>query len=454
MLSDALERLVARLSYQAIGGAPGGQAPSPAALKPADVKRALNQLEQVRETLSRALRILADRRSPVRIVVTAAEIPQKFLDLPVEQVFEMRLAPLGWPETWRWIHGNLPGLLNYRDMLPRLWSHFGVRLDRWEELERRVLLALDRRQEVDLQKLAEEIAPRPQAGPTSPAMLLARRGARPLRIAVAGPHLAGQLELADAITRLAGEHGIGGRVVLAANEAGALAISIDGAVTVYGSESATIDWSAVEWLHACRTGGRTSFCSTTGSERPTPRSLKSARTKRRSATCYAALITAALLIAAGGNKRRDAIRGERYRAAYPEVVGVGPLDDGGQLRQYAEWTPDLRKPDLFMADDLATRPAGSSISNPVWCSFTQQQGSWGAASRHSVPSRPQRSCGRSCPSYHRAAFESCSSTRARRSPRRSRRSGSRSRMPSRWHGNASLSAGSRKDLPRCRRSVP
>jgi hypothetical protein len=377
VLSDSLERLVATLSYQATGGAPGDQVLSLPVLKPADVKQALRQLELVRETLSRALRILGERRSPARIAVSARERPQKFLDLPDEQVFEMRLAPLGWPETWRWIRGNLPGLLNYRDMLPRLWSNFGVRLDRWEELERRVLLALDRRQEVDLQKLAEEIAPRPQAGPTSLATMLARRGVRPLRIAVAGPNLAGQQELADAITRLAGDHGIGGRVVLAANEAGALATLINDKDTPFDVSGRADEKMILKWLRGMLdqqpdiilldyAGGSTL------DEITKPCALSAERTLLRSAHYRT------LLIAAGGrNEGRDS-PWVATPSAYPEVLGVGPLGNDGKLRPYAEWQPQLRKPDIFMADDLVENGLASSLKPELLEGLKKSQ-TWGSS---------------------------------------------------------------------------
>ncbi len=357
VLSDSLERLVVELSYQATGSASGGPASALAALKPADVKKALNQLEQVRETLSKALRILGERRSPARIAITAAEKPQRFLDLPDEQVFEMRLAPLGWPETWRWIRHDLPGLLSYTEpYLSRLWSQFGVRLDRWEELERRVLLG--RGQPVDLQRLADEIAPRPQAGPASPGMLLARRGVRSLRIAVAGPNLAGPRELAEAITRLAGEHGIGGRVVLDAKEAGALATLIDEPSPFTETISLT-EQVILEWLQRALARQPDIILLDYGAQ-TSPNAIAEPRDRSAQRTLLRSAHYRTLLIAAGGNAGRDS-RWVTTPSAYPEVLGVGPLDNEGKLRSYAEWHPQLVKPDLFMADDLAATALAAAL---------------------------------------------------------------------------------------------
>jgi hypothetical protein len=123
MLIDSLERLVVRLSSQTTWSAQGDQAPQLAALEPADVKKALKQLEQVRETLSKALRILADRRSPARIAITASDKPRKFLDLPDEQVFEMQLAHL-WPGLW--IRHDLRALSCGR-LTCHAWSYLGIR---------------------------------------------------------------------------------------------------------------------------------------------------------------------------------------------------------------------------------------------------------------------------------------------------------------------------------------
>ena len=79
---------------------------------------------------------------------------------------------------------------------------------------------------MNLQEQAKQIAPRSAARPAGAGPLWHRRGQRPLRIAVAGPLIAGSSAMAEAITRLAIEHGIAGRVV-EFDESGALATLID-----------------------------------------------------------------------------------------------------------------------------------------------------------------------------------------------------------------------------------
>jgi hypothetical protein len=380
VLNASLERLVAMLGRRVTAESPGeersSQSPSAETYDPKNVIDVLQKLEQVREILGKALRTLAWRRSPVRIIITAKERPREFLDVPAEQVFEMRLGPLDWPETWRWIRSNLPALLSYgEDFLSRLWSRFGVGANRWEELERRVLQS--RGQQVDLQKLAEEIAPRPAAGPASPEMLQARRGERALRIAVAGPNLAGPLELAYALTRLAMENGISGRVALAENEAGAWVTLINDEDTPFDEKGLSDEQAILKWLRAVLArepdiilldyaGG------STPDEIEEPRHLNAVRILLRSVHLRT------LLIAAGGRNEGRGTRWVATPSAYPEVLGVGPLDNEGKLRSYAEWHPQLKKPDLFMADDLATSWLAATLKPDLLEDLRKSQ-RWGSS---------------------------------------------------------------------------
>src|SRR5262249_9583943 len=88
-----------------------------------------------------------------------------------------------------------------------------------------------------------------------------------------------------------------------------------------------------------------------------PDSMNAERTQLRSAHY------SSLLIAAGGNEGGIARDSERVStpAVYPEVLGVGSLDDDGDLRPYAEWHPQLVKPDLFMADNLSATPLATAL---------------------------------------------------------------------------------------------
>jgi hypothetical protein len=374
VLKDALERQVIRLSVQETDDAASSQAPTLAIIEPAEVKGALNQLEQVRHSLSEALCTLAERRSPARLAITTAERPSKFLDLPDDMIFEMRLAPLGWPEIWRWIRLYLPLLSSYRDALNRLWPQFGIKLDRWEELERRVLQKNG--QTVDLQQLADGIAPRRRAASASSGAVLAKRGARALRIAVAGPHLAGPQELANAISRLASEYGIGGRVVLDASETAAMATLIE-AGTPFDKDGQSTAPQILKWLRGVLEKQPDvillDYASiTTLAEIQGPQSRDPVRTLLRSVQHRT------LLIAAGGNKTEASSEYISIPAGYPEVLGVGPLDNAGGLREYAEWHPEIFKPDLFMVDDLIASKLATMLK-PELLDFHRQHQTWGSS---------------------------------------------------------------------------
>jgi hypothetical protein len=322
---------------------------------------ALVSLDRVRTGLGDALQVLADRRSQARIVVTADEVPRGLLGAPSDKVFEMRLAQLTWPETWRWIRRNLPGIVSYGEQyLSRLWARFGTRLEQWEELERRVIRS--RGHQVDLEEMAAAIAPLPRVM-TTPAQRPAHRprNERALRIAVAGPHLSGPAALAEAMTRFAIDHGIGGRVVHGATGDGAVAALID-VPSPFRADGTTGERTIVQWLQSVSAQQPDIVLLDYGQEIPPaqvqqPRELVPERKLLRS------LHYRCLLIAAGGNDTPT----ERVTApsAYPEVLGVGSLDSSGQLRGYAEWRPALGKPDLFMEDDLSGTPLSIAIKPPT-----------------------------------------------------------------------------------------
>jgi hypothetical protein len=325
---------------------------------PVSLTMALMALDAVRKSLGRALQILADRRSPARIVITAVDKPQFFVDLPENLVFEMRLAQLTWSETWRWIRRNLPGLVSYGEVyLSRLWTRLGARLDRWEELERRVLRSHSAA--VDLQEITAEIAPpAPARSPVDRRSLLpARRGHRPLRIAVAGPFLAGPSELAESITQLAIDHGIGGRVVPSIAEAGALATLIDEPSPFQKTKGAMLS-DILQWLDRVRAKQPDIILLDYGVLTPVEETTKSDNMPIQR-SFLRILHYSSLLIAAGGNAGASEM--VTTPSAYPEVLSVGSLDDDGVLRPEAEWHPQLVKPDLFMADNLSATPLATAL---------------------------------------------------------------------------------------------
>jgi CHAT domain/Subtilase family len=323
------------------------------------LRAAAVRLADTRKVLSDALRIIADRRSGVRLAVVADKLPDEFLDLPSEQRFVMRLGRLTWLETWRWIRRNLPGLLRYGDdYLERLWPRLGANLELWEELERQILKPAA--VEPEIPKIVDEIAPRkPSDRRVSGPGIDRPRGARPLRVAVTGPHIASAEALAFAITRLASEHGVGGRVVAGQeNERGSLAVLLD--VPSPFQDTETVDEAAIiRFLQAVSDrqpdivlldygyAVRLPLPDSNAHERPLLRRLRQQ----------------VLLIAAGGNERAKRVMKEvTAPGAYPEVLTVGSIGGDGQLQPYTEWIPELMKPDLFMPDQLLGTALESALT--------------------------------------------------------------------------------------------
>ena len=349
----------------------------------------LCKLEKIRSSLGAALDTLADRRSPVRVIITTRSRPRDFFNLPDDMVFLMRLAPLTWTETWRWIRRNLPSLLRCgEDSLSSLWGRFGVKLERWEELERMVSKESD--PTVDLLKIAEKIVPLSLPRTTKGSLdQAAPRGSRALRIAVAGPHLAGQDQIAEAITQLARQHGIGGRVVFDSTDAGALATLIDlpsPFLKEYkGYPRGSVPPEAmISWLTEVIHQHPDIILLDYQSNKILPRLLKKLRTDEQ--TLLRSIQQKALLIAAGGHKDLDIPPGEKRGpvmattpSAYREVLSVGALDDEGRLQRYSEWNSRLKKPNLFMPDNLNGTPLALALNPETFKPGTLSQGSSFAA---------------------------------------------------------------------------
>jgi hypothetical protein len=332
---------------------------------------ALGRLESIRSSLGSALGILADRRSPVRIVVISAAPLRDFFNLPDDMLFEMRLAPLTWAETWRWIRRNLPALVRFgEDYLSRLWGRFGARLELWEELERLVLKQPKRT--VNLIGMAKRISASPQPRDTRLGEKTAQRGNRALRIAVVGPFLAGPSKIADAITQLASEHGIGGRAVFGTSEAGALATLIN-EKSPFAKDYSSTDTKILQWLDRVLARQPDIILLDYGS-RSSIEEIKQVGVFRK---VFQDIGRTSLLISAGGNLGRGAQQ-VTVPSAYPEVLSVGSLGDDGRLRDYAEWHPQLAKPDLFMTDNLAMTPLAIALK-PDRLKLHTESSSWGSS---------------------------------------------------------------------------
>lgn len=338
------------------------------------LSKALCRLDAIRMSLGTALGTLAYRRSPRIVVTTSTPLRDFFWNVPDNHIFEMRLAPLTWSEMWRSIRRTLPGLLRFgEDSVSRLWGRFGARLERWEELERLILRQAD--QNVNLLELSERIVPPTISQSKRAVDQSVQRGHRPLRIAIAGPYIAGARQVADALTQLATEHGIGGRVVFDPIEAGALATLID-VRSPFSKKPVVQESDILRWLKQVIAQDPDIILLDYGKTVE----IEKLKTKTDEQKLLKSIFQTTLLIGAGGNKRgannKSGAKKVTIPAAYPEVLSVGALDDDGNVRVSAEINLKLGKPDIFMASNLA-RTALASALNPKVLGWVSGSGSAG-----------------------------------------------------------------------------
>jgi hypothetical protein len=325
------------------------------------LREAARRLASMRQGLDKALRMIAERRLGARLAVVADKLPDRFLDPRSEsdQRFVMRLGHLTWFETWRWIRRNLPGLLRYGDeYLERMWPRLGADLELWEELERRIL-ALGT-VEPQIPKIVDEIAPRRISTRNRLPGIDPPRGERPLRVAVAGPHIKSASDLALAVTRLAAIHGIGGHAVASDEDAkGSLAVLVE-VPSPFRNEPNAPESVIIDFLRELFDRKPDIVLLDYGQMVRLP--LPDATTHQRS--LLETLRHQALLIAAGGN--RGAETDAEFATApgvYPGVLSVGSIDGGGHLQPYTEWIPKLSKPDIFMPDQLVGTPLEGALND-------------------------------------------------------------------------------------------
>lgn len=341
-----LEEALARLATRAAGGTDTDR-----------IVAAIAHLERLREAAASALQILVERRAGVRTALTANQPLRGLIELAAEDVFELRLAPLAWQDTWRWLRRNLPGLLRYgEDYLSRLWTRLGARADLWEELELKAI----RDPRADLERIVDELAPATRVTAAGQRPLAGRRrGERPLRIAVAGPHLTDPEQAAIALTQLAIRHGVGGRVTADMGaEGGALAYLIHEA-PAFDEDGSTTIGEIVGWL------GRLAplrpdivlldYGQVIGAA-----DFEAHRAQDPQVPLLQGMIHHSLLIGAGGND--PAPDSLTVPGAYSEVFSIGAAKADGTRAPYSSWSPARGKPDLFMDDQLGNTPLAAVIA--------------------------------------------------------------------------------------------
>ena len=372
---DALVRAAERL-FEHPGHAPRKVSRPPSVPSPQEqeaLRDELGKLMALRASLADALRRVAERRSSCRVVIAASQLPEDLLELPSDQRFIMRIGHLTWAETWRWIRRNLPGLLRYGETsLGHVWWRLGPDLEGWEELERRILAARlhhPATPQEPISKLVEALQPRRASAHTADV----KRGERPLRIAAAGPLLAGPQALASAVSRLAADHSIGGRVLPGPGVApGTLAVLIE-VPSPFAAGGAHVP-DVMSWLTSVYT------------HEPDVVLLDFAANPAVAAMhetfdqllrgMLRPFVRKTLLIAAGGDLLPPETPEVPIPAAYPFVLGVGPLGADRQLQGYSVWAANTRKPDLFMSDQLIGTPLEDALSKDTR-EKAPESGRWG-----------------------------------------------------------------------------
>jgi hypothetical protein len=299
--------------------------------------------------LRQAVEQLIQRRTQARLVLIARErTPDLVGPTSGLHVHEISLQPIGWDEVWRWIRRNLPVLARFDApaLLP-FFADLGPVLENWQQLANEVARAGD---DVKLSELAGKISPRPIAPPIRPAR---KRPPKPrpagLSVACAGPHTEGrQKEFAVAITRLAAECGVAGRVVSEGLES---ALDPSTAIATllpfkspFGKKGYTSDAELLGWLNKAQLRADIVLLDF-GSPAPS----KAWRVALRRVAARGVL-----LIAAGGNSREPV-----FPAWYPEVLAVGALNKESRIADYSYWDSKDKKPDLFAPGEVK----GTSLEN-------------------------------------------------------------------------------------------
>jgi CHAT domain/Subtilase family len=340
-----------------------------------ELDRRRRELKDVRAGITAVAEMLTKvvRRSQTcRVALVVDEPPEGFLREIDDLVFPMRLGEITWPEMWRWIRRNLPGLRGFgQDRLDGVWrKYLGSEVGPWHELEQRVRTGAvnsgftspgDDAEGVEtpesgLEHLALQIASRRVArrrevrGDAEPRSW--RRQDRPLVVAAAasfgdddssdsGDDTPWQLPFATFHARLKGlaeAHGVGGRVTTTTayqQDTLVVLVPVPSPFSSGGAQTSDI----LLWYEKVAASQPDILLLDFGSEE---RSEIDERVRR-------ALFPAhrTLQIAAGGN---TPTAGPIWPAWDDDVLSVGALGEDGRIREFSTRSRAERKPDVFAAD--------------------------------------------------------------------------------------------------------
>jgi len=340
--------------------------PEAVARSRADLRAARNILEALADMIVRLVR----RSSTCRVALVVDELPEGLLREVDDLVFPIRLGEVTWPEMWRWIRRNLPGLVKFgQERLKDVWSKYlGSDPEFWTDLERRIAAGglhhslspvadvRDLREPAsDLENVALQVCSRRtrkrSSRPPTGARRVSRRD-RPLVIAAAGSLEAGHADqdhqrlpyslFQARLNQLADEHGIGGRASAEVADQDTLAVLVSVPSPFRSGASQLSDM--VEW---CRdVGASQPDIVLLDFGMPAQEEPEALRLARR----YAFPSYRTLQVAAGGNSGELPEFVPEFPAWDDEVLAVGALDETGRIRSFSTRNGKDRKPDIFATD--------------------------------------------------------------------------------------------------------
>jgi hypothetical protein len=297
-----------------------------------------------------AIGSLVQRRGQARVIV-ACQRPEVHRELFSEHLLTLTLVDAEWKEVWRWIRQNIPGLLQ-RAGETTLQEHFGTlgaRLELWEKLAEQVAA----RPEESLSALVSEIAQ--AAKRFTPPHTPSRPG---LRVAVAGPHLAGAKEFASAVNSFAHHHQVAGWAAEAGEDGSAALATIIPIPSPFDENHSTAhDPELVSWLD--RVAAKKPNIALLDYEGNLENQAHHDRLKKLKSD-------GALLVASAANHNQAV-----YPAWWPETLAVGTAFEHQGQRRQSRYDQRLHKADLFapssvertlLAGAVKDRGVGASLA--------------------------------------------------------------------------------------------
>ena len=201
--------------------------------------------------LARAIQQLADRRGSCRVALVAADLPEGLVDPRLSYVTMLRLLPFTWAELWVWIRRNLPALTRFgKAGLAECYTQLGNDLAAWRELATRLTHQpgpFELSEAVGAIAQARQSTTHPAAA-APPGTTATPRPQRALRVAIATTRFVKSPDaFANAMTSLAAQYAVGGRVVTGEQTASTFAELLP-ISSPFNEEGLAPDRTVVRWL--------------------------------------------------------------------------------------------------------------------------------------------------------------------------------------------------------------